>query len=31
MGERPHAKVAFAAGDREHHAESDGNVRWTPA
>ncbi len=25
MGERPHAKVAFAAGDQEHHAESDGN------
>jgi 2-isopropylmalate synthase len=25
MGERPHAKVAFAAGDVEHHAESDGN------
>ena len=24
-GERPHAKVAFAAGDVEHHAESDGN------
>ena len=24
-GERPHAKVAFAAGDIEHHAESDGN------
>jgi len=25
MGERPHAKVAFAAGEQEHHAESDGN------
>ncbi len=25
MGERPHAVVAFSAGDREHHAESDGN------
>jgi 2-isopropylmalate synthase len=25
MGERPHAKVAFAAGTVEHHAESDGN------
>jgi 2-isopropylmalate synthase len=25
MGERPHAKVAFAAGDVEHHAEADGN------
>ncbi|TDP64043.1 2-isopropylmalate synthase [Roseateles toxinivorans] len=25
MGERPHASVAFAAGDREFHAESDGN------
>lgn len=25
MGERPHARVAFAAGDVEHHAESDGN------
>jgi 2-isopropylmalate synthase len=25
MGERPHAKVAFAAGSIEHHAESDGN------
>jgi len=24
-GERPHAKVAFAAGDAEHHTESDGN------
>ena len=24
-GERPHASVAFAAGDAEHHAESDGN------
>ncbi|MDP1648263.1 MAG: 2-isopropylmalate synthase [Rubrivivax sp.] len=24
-GERPHAKVAFAAGTVEHHAESDGN------
>ncbi len=24
-GERPHSKVAFAAGDVEHHAESDGN------
>lgn len=24
-GERPHAKVAFAAGDEEIHAESDGN------
>jgi 2-isopropylmalate synthase len=25
MGERPHARVAFAAGAVEHHAESDGN------
>ncbi|MGY0193601.1 2-isopropylmalate synthase [Leptothrix sp. BB-4] len=25
MGERPHASVAFAAGDVEHHAEADGN------
>jgi len=25
MGERPHARVAFAAGSTEHHAESDGN------
>jgi 2-isopropylmalate synthase len=25
MGERPHARVAFAAGDVEYHAESDGN------
>jgi 2-isopropylmalate synthase len=24
-GERPHAKVAFAAGEVEHHGESDGN------
>ena len=24
-GERPHAKVAFAEGEVEHHAESDGN------
>jgi len=24
-GERPHARVAFAAGHVEHHAESDGN------
>ena len=24
-GERPHARVAFAVGDVEHHAESDGN------
>jgi 2-isopropylmalate synthase len=24
-GERPHAKVAFAAGTAEHHTESDGN------
>ena len=24
-GERPYAKVAFAAGSAEHHAESDGN------
>jgi 2-isopropylmalate synthase len=24
-GERPHARVAFAAGSHEHHAESDGN------
>ena len=24
-GERPHARVAFAAGTVEHHAESDGN------
>ncbi|MEX8496723.1 MAG: 2-isopropylmalate synthase [Leptothrix ochracea] len=25
MGERPRAKVAFAAGAEEHHAESEGN------
>ena len=25
MGERPHASVAFAAGEQEFHAESDGN------
>jgi len=25
MGERPHARVAFAAGTVEHHTESDGN------
>ena len=25
MGERPHATVAFAAGEQEHHASSDGN------
>ena len=25
MGERPYASVAFAAGDEEFHAESDGN------
>jgi 2-isopropylmalate synthase len=25
MGRRPHAKVSFAAGAAEHHAESDGN------
>ncbi|RQP23625.1 2-isopropylmalate synthase [Piscinibacter terrae] len=25
MGERPHAKVAFSAGEQEMHAESDGN------
>ncbi len=25
MGERPHASVAFAAGNEEHHAQSDGN------
>ena len=25
MGERPHARVAFAAGSVEQHAESDGN------
>ncbi len=25
MGERPHAEVAFAAGDMEYHARSDGN------
>ncbi len=25
MGERPHARVAFAAGNVEKHAESDGN------
>jgi 2-isopropylmalate synthase len=25
MGERPHAVVAFSAGDQEQHAESDGN------
>ncbi|HEX6704563.1 MAG TPA: 2-isopropylmalate synthase [Albitalea sp.] len=24
-GERPHARVVFAAGELEHHAESDGN------
>jgi len=24
-GERPHAQVVFAAGELEHHAESDGN------
>jgi len=24
-GERPHARVAFAVGETEHHAESDGN------
>jgi 2-isopropylmalate synthase len=24
-GERPHARVVFAAGNLEHHAESDGN------
>jgi 2-isopropylmalate synthase len=24
-GERPHARVAFAAGEVEHHSESDGN------
>ena len=24
-GERPHAKVAFASGEKEHHAQSDGN------
>jgi 2-isopropylmalate synthase len=24
-GERPHAKVVFAVGDMEYHAESDGN------
>ena len=24
-GERPHARVAFAAGEVEHHGESDGN------
>jgi 2-isopropylmalate synthase len=24
-GERPHARVAFAAGSHEHHAESEGN------
>ena len=24
-GERPHARVAFAAGEVEHHAEADGN------
>ena len=24
-GERPHASVAFAAGEIEHHAQSDGN------
>jgi len=24
-GERPHARVSFAAGEHEHHAESDGN------
>ncbi|MDP9046119.1 MAG: 2-isopropylmalate synthase [Pseudomonadota bacterium] len=25
MGEKPHAQVAFAVGEVEHHAESDGN------
>ena len=25
MGERPHARISFAAGNLEHHAESDGN------
>jgi 2-isopropylmalate synthase len=25
MGERPHASVAFAAGEQEFHADSDGN------
>ena len=25
MGERPHATISFAAGNVEHHAESDGN------
>ncbi len=25
MGERPHAKITFSAGDVEHHAESEGN------
>ena len=25
MGERPHATVAFAAGEQEHHASSEGN------
>src|SRR5207245_1036434 len=25
MGEQPHAKVAFAAGEVEHHVEADGN------
>jgi 2-isopropylmalate synthase len=25
IGERPHAELAFAAGDVEHHAQSDGN------
>ncbi len=24
-GERPHARVAFSAGDQEHHSQSDGN------
>ncbi|HRD95711.1 MAG TPA: 2-isopropylmalate synthase [Rubrivivax sp.] len=24
-GERPHARVAFSAGDQEYHAQSDGN------
>jgi 2-isopropylmalate synthase len=25
IGDRPHAELAFAAGDVEHHAQSDGN------
>src|SRR4029079_417602 len=25
MGQRPHATVAFAAGETEHHAQSQGN------